>query len=241
MPFKPFSETSLIIRGNSNKNGINTGAVNHLLQGNEIRDPLKLRRGIVPFMGMRQISVDEKGLLDHSIEINDLGQDIKASTTAFVDTTERLTPTQILMSDTDLFLNELVTQQTIDEKSDGLISIFEPNGIEIPFSLRGAKGSVFSEDEYRGWQPIDSSYQFVPGLDEFLDGQEEILEIAVPSIQSTNDVCNLPYNDARQDDTDRFGINILNQNVDLYNRYASNGFTYGNNVRDSLAYGGLKD
>lgn len=241
MSFKPYNDNPYPISRNTDKDGIATKSVERLIQGVEIRDPLLLRRGILPKMGMRQIRVDEKGFLDNTIEMNDLGQDVKTSTTAFIDTTERVLPTQIVNNDlAESFLNELVTQQVIDEKRDGVVSVFETFGIEVPYSLRGAKSSLNGENEYVGTQLIESNYVLLRGLDDFLDGQEEILGIAVPPIQSTNDQVLLPYDDARQDDTDRFGINILNQNVNLYDRYASNGFVYGGNSRDSIAFFDLK-
>jgi hypothetical protein len=241
MSYTPFNESLHVIRGNSNQDGIDITPVSQLLQGNEIRDPLRLRKGLLPYMGMRSIRVDEHGLIDKSIEINDLGQDVKSSTTAYVDTTERWTPAQIIQGDlAESFLSELVTQQAIDEKNDGEVSIFEPDGVEVPFTARGTKSSVFSADSYRGWQPLDTKYQFLESQSEFLDGQEEILGIAVPQILSNNFDINLAFNDNNVDQTDRYGINILNQGVDLYNRYASSGFVYENNVRDSIAFGGLK-
>jgi hypothetical protein len=158
-----------------------------------------------------------------------------------VDTTERWTPTQIIQGDlAESFLSELVTQQVIDEKNDGQISVFEPDGIEVPYALRGFKGSLNGENEYIGTQLLDSKYQLLDGLDDFLDGQEEILGIAVPAIQSMNDQLLKPFEDLRHDDTDRFGINILNQNVNLYDRYAAGGFVYAGNDRDSIAFAGLK-
>lgn len=241
MSYTPFNEIARVIRGNSNQDGIDTTAYSNILQGIEIRDPLKLRRGILPKIGLRSITVGQQGFLDNTIEINDLGQNIKATTTNFVDTTERWTPAQILQGNlTPGFLRELVTQQTIDEKNDGEISIFEPDGVEVPFTARGTKSSVFSSDSCRGWQPLDEKYHFLPGADEFLDGQEEILQISVPQIQTSNLLNLLPFDDNTTDESDRFGINILNQAVDLYNRYAASGFTYGSNVRDSIAFGGLK-
>ncbi len=241
MSYTPFNESLHVIRGNSNQDGIDITPVSQLLQGNEIRDPLRLRKGLLPHMGMRSIRVDEQGLIDKSIEINDLGQDVKASTTAYVDTTERWTPAQIIQGDlAKSFLSELVTQQVIDEKNDGQISVFEPNGIEVPFSSRGFKGSLNGENEYMGTQLIDTKYQLLDGLDDFLDGQETILGISVPAILSMNDQLLKPFEDLRHDDTDRFGINILNQNVNLYDRYAAGGFVYAGNDRDSIAFGGLK-
>lgn len=241
MSYTPFNESLHVIRGNSNQDGIDITPVSQLLQGNEIRDPLRLRKGVLPYMGMRSIRVDEQGLIDKSIEINDLGQDVKSSTTAYVDTTERWTPTQIIQGDlAESFLSELVSQQVIDEKNDGQISVFEPDGIEVPYSLHGFKGSLNGENEYIGAQLLDSKYQLLDGLDDFLDGQEEILGIAVPAIQSMNDQLLKPYEDLRHDDTDRFGINILNQNVNLYDRYAAGGFVYAGNDRDSIAFAGLK-
>jgi hypothetical protein len=241
MSYTPFNESLLVIRGNSNQDGIDITPISQLIQGNEIRDPLRLRKGVLPYMGMRAIRVDEQGLLDKSIEINDLGQDIKSSTTSYVDTTERWTPTQIILGDlSESFLSELVTQQTINEKNDGQVSIFEPYGIEVPFSSRGAKGSLNGENEYIGTQLLDSRYQLLDGLDDFLDGQEEDLGLAIPAIQSMNDQILKPFEDLRHDDTDRFGINILNQNVNLYDRYAAGGFVYAGNDRDSIAFGGFK-
>lgn len=241
MSYTPFKENAQIVRGNSNQDGIDIRSIENIMQGIEVRDPLRLRKGVLPRVGMRAIRVDQDGFLDNTIEINDFGQSTKASTTCFVDTTEKWTPAQILESNiSPTFLNELVTQQTIDEKRDGEISIFEPNGLEIPFTAQGTKSSVFSADSYRGWQPLDSKYQFLTDESEFLDGQEEILGIAVPQILSNNFDKSLPYDDNINDQTDRYGINILNQEVDLYNRYASSGFIYESNVRDSIAFGGLK-
>jgi hypothetical protein len=77
MSYTPFNESLHVIRGNSNQDGIDITPVSQLLQGNEIRDPLRLRKGVLPYMGMRSIRVDEQGLIDKSIEINDLGQDVK--------------------------------------------------------------------------------------------------------------------------------------------------------------------
>ena len=241
MSYTPFNENAPVVRGNSNQDGIDIRPIANVMQGIEIRDPLRLRKGVLPRVGMRAIRVDNAGFLDNSIEINDFGQRVKASTTHFVDTTERWTPTQILQGNlTPGFLEELATQQAIDEKNDGEVSIFEPDGVEVPFTARGTKSSVFSADSYRGWQPVDSKYQFIAGEDEFLDGQETILQIAVPQIQTLNFQSSLPFDDNDVDDTDRFGINILNQDVDLYNRYASSGFVYQDNLRDSIAFGGLK-
>lgn len=241
MSYTPFNENAHVVRGNSSQDGIDIRPIANVMQGIEIRDPLRLRKGALPRVGMRAIRVDDAGFLDNSIEINDFGQRVKASTTHFVDTTERWTPTQILQADlAPGFLEELATQQAIDEKNDGEVSIFEPNGAEVPFTARGTKSSVFSADSYRGWQPLDTKYQFLESQSEFLDGQEEILGIAVPQILSNNFDINLAFNDNNVDQTDRYGINILNQGVDLYNRYASSGFVYENNVRDSIAFGGLK-
>ena len=241
MSYTPFNENAHVVRGNSNQDGIDIRPIANVMQGIEIRDPLRLRKGVLPRVGMRAIRVDNAGFLDNSIEINDFGQRVKASTTHFVDTTERWTPTQILQGNlTPGFLEELATQQAIDEKNDGEVSIFEPDGVEVPFTARGTKSSVFSADSYRGWQPVDSKYQFIAGEDEFLDGQETILQIAVPQIQTLNFQSSLPFDDNDVDDTDRFGINILNQNVNLYDRYAAGGFVYSGNDRDSIAFGGLK-
>lgn len=241
MSYTPFNETAHVIRGNSNQDGINTGAYLNILQGNEIRDPLKLRRGILPKIGLRSIRVDQDGFLDDSIEINDFGQNIKASTTFFIDTTERFTPIQIIQSDlSEGFLKELVTQQVIDEERFKDISIFEPYGIEIPFSSRGTKCSLNSCNPFVGSQLFSPKYHDALGKSDFLDGQETILDIVVPAIQSNDNLIMLPYNDEQTDATDRFGINILNQDVDLYDRYASQGFVYSNNTRDSIAFGDLK-
>lgn len=242
MSYTPFDEVERVIRGNSNQDGSNISAVSQLLQGNEIRDPLRLRSGVLPYMGMRSIKVDEKGLLDKTLEINDIGQSIRSSTTAFLDTTERWTPVQIIQNDLSVgFLKELVTQQVIDEQRSSDISVFEPNGMEVPFSSRGVKSSINSSDSYKGAALLSPRYRDALGKDEFLDGQESILGIAVPSIQSSDYLLLVPYDDAKSDDTDRFNINILNQEVDLYDRYASQGFVYAGNVRDSIAFGGLKD
>lgn len=241
MSYTPFNESTHVVRGNSNQDGIDIRPISSVMQGIEIRDPLRLRKGVLPRVGMRAMRVDHEGFLDNTIEINDFGQNIKASTTVFVDTTERWTPAQILQGNlTQGFLRELVTQQEINEKNDGEVSIFEPNGMEVPFSARGTKSSVFSADSYRGWQPLDTKYQFLSSKSEFLDGQEEILRIAVPQILTNDFDENLPFNDNATDQTDRLGVNILNQDVDLYNRYASSGFVYEGNVRDSIAFGGLK-
>lgn len=241
MSYTPFNESLHVIRGNSNQDGIDILPVSQLLQGNEIRDPVRLRKGVLPYIGMRSIRVDEHGLIDKSIENTDLGQDVKTSTTPYVDTTERLTPTQIIQGDLSVgFLSELVTPQLINEKSDGQVSIFEPDGIEVPYALRGFKGSLNGENEYVGAQLLDSKYQLLDGLDDFLDGQEVILGISVPAIQSMNDQVLKPFEDPRHDDTDRFSINILNNNVNLYDRYAAGGFVYAGNDRDSIAFAGLK-
>lgn len=241
MSFDPFNETPAIIINNANQNGIDIRSVLYYLQGVEISNPLNIQRGFLPRMSMRYTRINNAGLTDNTLEVLDLGQDIKASTGYFIDETERLTPVQIIQNNlADLFLNNIADQQFIDEQNDGVISIFSPNGLETPFSLRGAKSSVHCEDPYRGSQIIDSSYRLNDGLDEFLDGQEVQLNIAVPQVQSTNDLTLEAYNDATSDDTDRFGINILNSNVNLYDRYSSNGFTYSNNVRDSIAFGDLK-
>ena len=241
MSFVPYNDSPATIRRNTDKNGMAIEQVLGHLQGVEIRDPLRLRRGILPKIGLRSPKLDEKGLIDNTFDLNDFGQDVKVSTTSFVDATERVLPKQLIGNDiAESFLNELVTQQVIDEKNDGTISVFSTFGIEVPYSLRGTKSSLNGENEYVGTQLIESSYRLLDGLDDFLDGQEEVLGIAVPAIQSTNDQVLLPYNDGRHDDTDRFGINILNQNVNLYDRYASNGFVYGGNSRDSIAYFDLK-
>lgn len=241
MSYTPFKENVQPVRRNSNQDGINIRPIENIMQGIEIRDPLRLRKGVLPRVGMRSIRVTDDGFLDNTIEINDFGQNVKSSTTFFIDTTERLSPVQILQGNLSQgFLRELATQQEIDEKNDGEVSVFEPDGFEVPFTARGTKSSVFSADSYRGWKPLDEKYQFLTTKSEFLDGQEVILGIAVPQI-ITNDVeKSLPFNDNNTDQTDRFGINILNQGVDLYNRYASSGFVYEGNVRDSLAFGGLK-
>jgi len=242
MSYTPFNETHRVIRGNSNQNGSNITAVSQFLQGNEIRDPLRLRVGVLPYMSMRSIRVDEQGLIDKSIEINNLGQDINASTTAFIDTTEKWTPTQIIQNDLSVgHLKELVTQQVIDEQRTSDISVFEPNGLEVPFSSRGIKASINSSNAYVGSALLSPRYYDSLGNDSFLDGQERILGLAVPAIQSNSKLLLVPYDDSNSDDTDRFGINILNQEVDLYDRYASQGFVYAGNVRDSIAFGGLKD
>jgi hypothetical protein len=241
MSYTPYNDNPSPTNRSTDKDGISIKNIERYVQGIEIRDPLKLRRGIIPKMGMRHPRVDESGFLDNSLEINDFGQDIKASTSAFVDTTERILPANLVNNDiAESFLNELVTQQVIDEKNDGTISVFSTFGIEVPYSLRGTKSSLNGENEYVGTQLVESNYRLLKGLDDFLDGQEEVLGIAVPAIQSTNDQVLLPYDDGRHDDTDRFGINILNQNVNLYDRYASNGFVYGGNSRDSIAYFDLK-
>jgi hypothetical protein len=241
MSFKPYDDSPNPVSRSTSEDGISIRNIERVMQGIEIRDPYLLRRGILPKMSMRQIRIDEKGFLDNSFDLNDLGQDIKVSTTPFVDTTERVLPSQLVNNDiAESFLSELVTQQVIDEKRDGVISVFETFGIEVPYSLRGAKCSLNGENEYVGTQLIESNYRLLKGLDDFLDGQEEILKIAVPAIQSTNDQILLPFNDSQHDDTDRFGINILNQNVNLYDRYAANGFVYGGNSRDSIAYFDLK-
>ena len=241
MAYTPFNEVARAIRGNSNQDGIDTRAYTNILQGIEIRDPLKVKRGVLPKMSMRSIRVDQDGFLDNTIEANDLGQNVHVSTTNFVDTTEKWTPTQIIQNNlASTFLNELVTSQLKDEENDGEISVFSPNGLEVPFTARGTKSSIFGADSYRGWQPVDSKYQFIAGEDEFLDGQETILQIAVPQIQTLNFQSSLPFDDNDVDDTDRFGINILNQNVNLYDRYAAGGFVYSGNDRDSIAFGGLK-
>lgn len=241
MSYTPFNEIAHVIRGNSNQDGINIEPVKQLLQGNEIRDPLLIRAGLLPLMGMRSIRIDEDGLIDKSIEINDLGQEIRESTTAFIDTTERWTPIQIIENDLAVgFLKELVTQQTLDEQRTSNISVFEPNGMEIPFSSRGIKSSIYSSDSRVGSSLLSSKYHDAIGINDFLDGQEEILGIAVPPIQTMQSLIQLPYDDSRTDATDRFGINILNQDVELYDRYAASGFVYADNARDSIAFGGLK-
>lgn len=241
MSYTPFNEIARPNRGNSNQDGIDTRLYTNIMQGIEIRDPLKLRRGILPKIGMKSIRVDQDGFLDNTIEVNDLGQSFKASTTNFVDTTEKWSPVQIIQDNlAPEFLNELATEQQKNEQNDGEINIFSPNGLEVPFTARGTKSSVFSADSYRGWQPLDVKYQMLTSEDEFLDGQDVILQIAVPQIQSINFQTVLPYDDNDADETDRLGINILNQEVDLYNRYAASGFVYESNVRDSIAFGGLK-
>lgn len=241
MSYTPFNESQRIIRGNSNQDGSNIDAISQILQGNEIRDPLRLRVGVLPYMGMRSIRVDDKGLIDKTIEINDIGQGIKESTTAFVDTSERWTPVQIIQNDLSIgFLKELVTQQVIDEQKSSDISVFEPDGQEVPFSLRGTKASIDSSDAYRGSQLLSPRYRDAAGINSFLDGQERVLSLAVPGIQSSDTLLTVPYDDSSADDTDRFGINILNQSVDLYDRYAAQGFVYSDNTRDSIAFGGLK-
>lgn len=241
MSYTPFNESKQPISRDSNQDGISIRAYSNIMQGVEIRDPLRLRRGVLPKIGLKSIKIDQDGFVDNTLEINDLGQNIKASTSFFVDTTEKWTPVQILQNNlAEGFLKEIATRQNLEEDNDGKISVFAPNGNEIPFAAHGTKSSVFSSDPYRGWQPIDNKYQLISGVDEFLDGQEEILKISVPQIQSTNFLNLEPFSDNIVDDTDRFGINILNQEVDLYNRYAASGFVYDNNVRDSIAFGGLK-
>jgi hypothetical protein len=241
MSFTPYNEVHVVVRGNPDSNGIDTRAVNAVLQGNEIRDPLQLHRRTIPYMGMRYIRTDENGLIDKSIEINDLGQSVRASTTAFVDTTEKWTPQQIIQGNLSPgFLRQLDTQQAREESNDGDVSVFEMYGIEVPFTSRGTKSSIESADPYRGWQNVSPSYVDLVGIDNFLDGQEVILGIPVPPIQEINKAVSSAYNDAETDDTDRFGINILNQNVNLYDRYAAGGFVYDSNTRDSIAFGGLK-
>ena len=241
MSFEPFDETTATPVNDANQNGIDIRGVQNLLQGIEISNPLNFQRGFLPRMSMRYMRNDRDGLVDNTLEVLDLGQDVKSSSGRFIDTTERLTPVQIVQNSlSDVFLNELVDQQYIDEQNDGVISVFTPNGLEVPFSSRGVQSSIYCEDPYRGSQIIDSSYRLNSGLDEFLDGQEVQLNIPVPQIQSMNDLSLDAYNDAASDDTDRLGINILNSNVNLYDRYSSNGFTYSNNVRDSIAFGDLK-
>jgi hypothetical protein len=241
MSFKPYSDSPAPVNRNTDKDGISIEQIVGFAQGIEIKDPLKLRRGLLPKIGIRSIQVDEEGFVDSTFELSDIGQDIKVSTTPFVDATEKIAPSMFINNNLiETFLNELVTQQVIDEKFDSTVSIFETFGVEIPYASRGTKSSLNGENEYVGAQIIESSYKLLVGLDDFLDGQEEILGIAVPAIQSINDQVMLPFNDSNQDDTDRFGINILNQNVNLYDRYASNGFVYGGNSRDSIAYFDLK-
>lgn len=241
MSFVPFDETTTVPTNDANQNGIDIRGIQNLLQGVEISNSLNFQRGFLPRMSMRYMRNDKNGLVDNTLEVLDLGQDVKASTSYFTDTTERLTPIEIVQSNlAEVFLNELVDQQFIDEQNDGVISVFSPNGLEAPFSSRGIQSSIYCEDPYRGSQIIDSSYRLNSGLDEFLDGQEVQLGVQVPQIQSTNDLSLDPYNDATSDDTDRLGINILNSNVNVYDRYSSNGFTYSNNVRDSIAFGDLK-
>lgn len=242
MSYTPFNESAHLVRGNSSQDGIDILSIRQLLQGNEIRDPMRLRAGVLPYMSMRSIRVNDQGLIEKSIEINDLGQEIKASTSAFVDTTERWTPTQIIQGDlTEGFLKELVTQQVIDEEKYNALSVFEPDGLEVPYTARGTKASLNSSNPFVGSQLLSPRYHDALGQSDFLDGQETILGIAVPAIQSADSLKIVPYDDSNSDDTDRFGINILNDDVDLYDRYASQGFVYANNVRDSIAFGGLKD
>jgi len=241
MSYTPFNENPGYKRNNTNKDGMDISPVEQLLQGNEIRDPLRLRVGVLPYMGMRAIRVNADGFIDKSLEINDVGQNVRASTTSFVDTTERWTPAQIIQSDlAEGFLKEIATQQEIDEQKSDIISVFEPDGLEVPFTSRGVKSSINSSNSYRGSPLMSQRYHDAKGKNDFLDGQEEILGIAVPAIQSTDNLILLSFDDAKTDDTDRFGINILNQDADLYDRYAAGGFVYSGNVRDSIAFGGLK-
>ncbi len=242
MSYTPFNESPRPILKDTNKDGMNIQEIRNFLQGIELTNPLNLRKGLLPRLGLKTIRTNQDGFVDNGIEINDLGQEIKASTTAFTDTTERWTPAQIIQDDlSSVFLNELITQQVIDEEKYDGISIFEPNGMEVPFTSRGTKCSLNSSNPFYGSQLLSPKYHDVLGKSDFLDGQENILGIAVPAIQTTDHLISLPFDDIRTDESDRFGINILNQDIDQYDRYASQGFVYTNNVRDSIAFGGLKD
>ena len=243
MSFKPFDETPLPpVRSDATKNGINIIDVKKFMQGVEIRDSLNLRRGNLPLVSSGQTKITQTGLVDHGIEVRDLGQDIKSSTTIFTDTTERWTPAQLIENRlTEAYLSELVDQQRIDEKQDSTIDVFSPYGLEVPFSSRGTKASLWGDDPWIGTQIISPSYRSTYNSNEFLDGQDVILGVSVPDVQTQSDVEILPFNDGIVDQTDRFGLNILNSGVELYDRFAAAGFVYSNNQRDSIAFGGLKD
>ena len=243
MSIKPFNDSPTpVVRNDATRNGINTADVVRLLQGVEIRDPLKFRRGNVPFLSTKSFRVDEQGLIDYGIDVNNLGQDIKISTQPFKDTTERLTPTQLIQENSaEDFLSELINQQVIDEKQDSTIDIFSPYGLEVPYSARGTKASLNGDDPWVGTQVMSPSYRSLYNANEFLDGQDVVLGVSVPDVQSQSDVMSEPFNDGIVDQTDRFGLNILNNDVELYDRFAAGGFVYSNNQRDSIAFGGLKD
>jgi hypothetical protein len=243
MSYKPFNETPTpSIRNTSTANGIDVRQVVPFLQGVEIRDPLKFRRGNIPFMGARTPIIQSDGTLDLTIGYSDLGQDIKISTTPFTDTTEKFTPPEIIINRlAEGFLSELVDQQRIDEKQDSTIDVFSPYGLEVPFSARGTKASLWGDDPWIGTQIMSPSYRSTYNSNEFLDGQDVILGVSVPDVQTQSDVEILPFNDGIVDQTDRFGLNILNSDVELYDSFAAAGFVYSNNQRDSIAFGGLKD
>lgn len=243
MSFKPFNESPPpAVRNSATKNGINITDVKKFMQGVEVRDSTSLFRGNLPFVASNSIKVTSEGLLDHSIEIRDLGQDIKKSTSPFKDTTERWSPSQIIeYKIADDYLSELVNQQRIDEKQDSTVDVFSPYGLEVPYSARGTKASLWGDDPWIGTQQMSPSYRSTYNADEFLDGQDVLLGVSVPDIQSQSDVMVLPFNDSIVDQTDRFGLNILNSDVELYDRFAAAGFVYSNNQRDSIAFGGLKD
>lgn len=243
MSYKPFNDSPRPVpRNSSTRNGNNITDVVRLLQGVEIRDPLKFKRGNLPFLSTKSFKVNDLGLIDYGIEVNNLGQDIKLSTQPFKDTTERLTPAQLIQENSaEDFLSELVDQQRIDEKQDSTVDIFSPYGLEIPYSARGSKASLWGDDPWIGTQMMSPSYRSLYNANEFLDGQDVLLGVSVPDVQSQSDVMSEPFDDGIVDQTDRFGLNILNNDVELYDRFAAGGFVYANNQRDSIAFGGLKD
>lgn len=243
MSFKPFNETPPpVVRNDAIKNGVNTIDVKKFMQGVELRDSLNYRRGNIPFLSSNGVKFQADSLIDHGIEIRDLGQDIKKSTSLFTDTTERWTPAQLIeLKLTEDYLSELVDQQRIDERQDSTIDVFSPFGLEVPYSARGVKASLWGDDPWIGTQLMSPSYRPTYNSNEFLDGQDVVLGVSVPDIQAQSDVTILPFNDDIQDQTDRFGLNILNSDVELYDRFAAAGFVYTNNQRDSIAFGGLKD
>lgn len=243
MSFKPFNETPApAVRNDAIKNGVDIKDVKKFMQGVEIRDALNYRRGNIPFMSSNGIKVQLDGLVDHGIEIRDFGQDIKKSASLFTDTTEKWTPVQLIESKmTEDFLAELVDQQRIDEKQDSTVDVFSPFGLEIPYSARGTKLSLWGDDPWVGTQMMSPSYRSLYNANEFLDGQDVLLGVSVPDVQTQSDVMSDPFNDGIVDQTDRFGLNILNSDVELYDRFAAAGFVYSNNQRDSIAFGGLKD
>lgn len=274
-PWQLTQYTQLKIRGNSDF----TTTLNGVAQTQQFFNETLANQNLGTAGTGSLVSLDTAGLLGlellHRVEKRDLGQtDVYSDNSPFVDPDPVETNATVIIrtSPSALVVPTALVQANSGFTFDGTIEAFDirrvadRTSIDLPFVIRGPKGSLSIEDEKRqGVVQQDFIDLRDGGAAPYLDGQETFGNIGQPSAFSDATTQLAPFSDTTQNEL-FYSANVLDAEIRTvlvsgfvsgsltYTAARSNdlirtavvmrhGFTFSQNDNfgyDSIAFGGLK-